>query len=101
MKRFLYFAFAVIFFSFAVTACKDNGLQDEQPDAIAANFATTPPREAYPWVWWHWMDGNISKDGIRKDLLWMDRIGISGLQLFDAGMKVPQIVPERILYMSD
>ena len=33
--------------------------------------------EARPQVWWHWMNGNISQDGIRKDLLWMHRIGIA------------------------
>ena len=26
-----------------------------------------PPQEARPRVWWHWMDGNVSMDGILKD----------------------------------
>ena len=33
-----------------------------------------PPQEAKPRVWWHWMDGNITEEGIYKDLLWMNRI---------------------------
>ena len=37
-----------------------------------------PPKEARPYVWWHWINGNTSKDGIRKDLEWMNRIGIAG-----------------------
>ena len=36
-----------------------------------------PPSDARPLVWWHWMDGNISKEGIKKDLEWMDRAGIA------------------------
>ena len=26
-------------------------------------------------VWWHWMNGNISKEGIKLDLEWMHRVG--------------------------
>jgi len=33
---------------------------------------------AQPRVWWHWMNGNITKEGIRKDLEWMHRAGIGG-----------------------
>lgn len=59
-----------------------------------------PPNEAKPRVWWHWMNGNITKDGIRKDLEWMHRIGIGGFQNFDAGMTTPQIVEHRLSYMT-
>ena len=44
-----------------------------------------PPQEARVRVWWHWMDGNISKEGIRKDIEWMYRSGIGGFHQFDAG----------------
>jgi len=27
-----------------------------------------PPNSARPRVWWHWMNGNVTEDGIRKDL---------------------------------
>lgn len=60
-----------------------------------------PPREARPYLWWHWMNGNITKDGIRKDLLWMDSIGIGGFHHFDAAIGVPQIVEKRLIYMKD
>lgn len=59
-----------------------------------------PPNAARPRVWWHWINGNISKDGIRKDLLWMHRSGIGGFQNFDAGMSTPQVVEKRLSYMS-
>ena len=59
-----------------------------------------PPAECHPFTWWHWMDGNVTTDGIRKDLEWMHRSGIAGVFLFDAGINTPQIVDERKAYMS-
>ena len=59
-----------------------------------------PPNSARPRVWWHWMNGNVSKDGIAKDLAWMKRVGIGGVQNFDANLNTPQIVDKRLVYMS-
>lgn len=59
-----------------------------------------PPAEARPQVWWHWMNGNISPEGIRKDLLWMQAAGISGFHWFDAGLETPQLVSRRLAYGS-
>ena len=59
-----------------------------------------PPQSARPRVWWHWMNGNITKDGIAKDLAWMKRVGIGGLQNFDANLMTPQIVKDRLVYMT-
>jgi hypothetical protein len=46
------------------------------------------------------MNGNITKDGIRKDLEWMHRIGIGGFQNFDASLMTPQVVKQRLVYMT-
>lgn len=59
-----------------------------------------PPSSYRPRVWWHWMNGNVTKDGIRKDLEWMHRSGIVGFHNFDAGMETPQLVENRLPYMS-
>lgn len=67
--------------------------------ALQVGFQTPPP-EARPQVWWHWMNGNITRDGIRKDIEWMDRAGIAGFHVFDAGLNTPQVVPERLVYMT-
>jgi len=68
-------------------------------DDLYKNFVT-PPNSAKPRVWWHWMNGNITKDGIRKDLEWMHRVGIGGFQNFDAALATPQIVEKRLTYMT-
>ncbi len=59
-----------------------------------------PGNEARPRVWWHWMNGNITKDGIKKDFEWMKRAGIGGFQNFDAAMMTPQVVENRLVYMT-
>ena len=59
-----------------------------------------PPESAKPRVWWHWMNGNITKEGIREDLEWMKRVGIGGFQNFDAALNTPQIVEKRLVYMT-
>lgn len=64
------------------------------------NEFRNPPKAARPRVWWHWMNGNITKDGIRKDLLWMHKTGIAGFHNFDAGLETPQIVAKRLTYMT-
>ena len=61
-----------------------------------------PPQDARSRVWWHWMDGNITKEGIKADLDWMKATGIAGVQQFDAGgdlMMGMQPIVERKPYM--
>lgn len=48
------------------------------PEALAAGFRS-PPSSARPWVFWFWINGNISKEGITADLEAMDRAGIGGV----------------------
>jgi hypothetical protein len=68
-------------------------------DALKAGFEN-PPQAARPLVWWHWMNGNISKQGIQLDLEWMHRVGIGGFQNFDAALATPQVVEKRLAYMT-
>jgi alpha-L-rhamnosidase len=59
-----------------------------------------PPDSARPLVWWHWMNGNITEQGIKLDLEWMHRTGIAGFQNFDAAISTPQVVDKRLPYMT-
>ena len=70
-----------------------------QTSALERGFAT-PPQSAKPRVWWHWMNGNITKEGIELDLDWMSRIGIGGFQNFDVAFNTPQVVNKRLVYMT-
>ena len=47
------------------------------------------------------MDGNVTQDGIRKDIEWMERVGIGGFHQFDAGgIGMKPIVSEPMPYGS-
>ncbi len=68
-------------------------------DPLKSGFEN-PPNGARPRVWWHWMNGNITKEGIDLDLQWMHRAGLGGFQNFDAALETPQVVPKRLAYMT-
>lgn len=89
--RYLFLLFPFCFY------CQCNAQQSA--DALLRNFQN-PPQSARPRVWWHWMNGNITKEGIREDLLWMHRAGIGGFQNFDVNLGTPQVVEKRLTYMT-
>ena len=76
-----------------------SGLTQNPADPLKQGFQT-PPSAARPRVWWHWMNGNITKEGIKLDLEWMHRVGIAGFQNFDAALATPQVVDKRLAYMT-
>lgn len=87
----------------ATTAMGAPVLGEPSRDAAAPSMERefqNPPMEARPRLWWHWMNGNISKDGIAKDLQWMADAGIGGFQNFDANLDTPQVVDKRLVYMT-
>ncbi len=51
-------------------------------DVLEQGFAS-PPDEAKPRTWWHWVNGNISKEGITADLEAMKRVGVGGAQILN------------------
>lgn len=42
---------------------------------------SAPPKDAKPWVFWYWMQGAVSKEGITADLEAMKQNGIAGAYL--------------------
>ena len=60
-----------------------------QEDTLARSFIA-PPDSAKPYTWWHWMNGNISKEGLTADLEAMKRVGISGAQIFNVDEEIPE-----------
>lgn len=88
-------ALAAILVAFVQTAAQAQG----EPDKLKSGFEN-PPQSARPRVWWHWMNGNITKEGIKLDLEWMHRVGLGGFQNFDAALDTPQVVDHRLAYMT-
>ena len=68
-------------------------------DALEQGFKN-PPDSAKPRVWWHWTGGNVTKEGITKDLEWMKRVGIGGAQAADIGMGGGQTIEKPISFFT-
>lgn len=66
---------------------------------IACSFASAadlksefvnPPPAARPWVYWFWLNSNITKEGITADLEAMQRVGIGGVLIMEVDQGAPQ-----------
>jgi len=49
-----------------------------------------PPDSAKPQTWWHWMNGNITKEGITADLEAMKQIGLGGATIVNVDCEIPR-----------
>lgn len=58
----------------------------------------TPPLSAGPWVYWMWLDGNVTPDSVVADLRAMHDVGIAGAYVLDVLQGTPA-GPAR--YMDD
>lgn len=73
--------------------------QNQATDRVYKNFQT-PVNEAKPRVWWHRKNGNITKEGIQRDLDWMARVGIGGFRNFDANLFTPVVVSRKLVFIT-
>lgn len=48
-----------------------------------------PPASARPWVYWFWLNGNITREGITADLEAMRRVGIGGVLIMEVDQGTP------------
>ena len=55
---------------------------------LAKSFAS-PPDSARPWVYWFWLNGNITREGITADLEAMKRVGIGGVLIMEVDQGAP------------
>ena len=87
---------SILLFAFSIVL----PVVSQTPRASLEEGFKNPPNSAKPRVWWHWMNGNITKEGIKLDLEWMNRVGIGGFQNFDASLTTPKLVDQRLVYMT-
>src|SRR5688500_1621647 len=88
----------IIFFSVQLVYAQEKHLVS----TLEKDFLN-PPASAKPWVFWYWMHGAISKEGITADLEAMKEVGIGGAYLMpikDTSSAIPfqptarQLTPE-------
>lgn len=79
MMRLIYIIALLVFFG-----C------DQQPtfQDLEANFKN-PPVSAKPKTWMHALSGNMSKEGLTKDLEAIEKVGLGGVLLFNVSESIP------------
>ena len=81
MKRFLAkLSVRCAVIAFFVSAVQANGSGNALDEAFQ-----NPPFQARLRAYWWWLNGNVTKEAITKDLEWMKQIGMGGGLVFDAG----------------
>ena len=75
MKRVVYISVFCILYSVFFSTSTANATD------LAFRFQN-PPKESAPWVYWYWMRGAVSREGITADLEAMKEIGYGGVYLF-------------------
>ena len=68
--------------------CLLPGLAGAAAEPLEKGFVSPPP-EARPWVYWFWLNGNISSNGITADLEAMKRVGIGGVLIMEVDQGIP------------
>ena len=58
-------------------------------DPLRTGF-NNPPPSAKARTWWHWMNGNVTREGITADLEAMKNVEIQEAQIFSANLGKPQ-----------
>ena len=58
-------------------------------DYLDDGFAA-PPNQAKPQTWWHWMNCNITKEGIKADIDAMHKAGVGGFTILDIAEGIPE-----------
>lgn len=60
------------------------------PAPLDEGIFAKPGLEYGPMTWWHWINGNVTREGITKDLHAMHDAGIRGVQMFNTHMYLPK-----------
>lgn len=90
IKKFLTFC-ACVSLTFGLASCGDDVSE------MHRNFKS-PPESARPGVYWYFMDGNLSKEGMTKDLESMRTEGIGHVIFLEVNVGVPR---GKVDFLSD
>jgi len=72
--------------SFTLLSCRAGRLQVGESNIAALRHGfSQPPRHAGVRCWWWWLNSNVTKEAITRDLEQMKAKGFSGAMIFDAG----------------
>ena len=86
---------AQLFLAAALSLCA--AVFAQPPDDLMRDFRN-PPDSARPWVYWLWLNGNITREGISADLEAMARVGIGGVLIMEVDQGAERITIRRALW---
>jgi len=70
-------------------ALASGGLAADRFTQLESGFASPPPA-ARPWVYWFWLNGNVTSNGITADLEAMKRVGVGGVLIMEVDQGAPK-----------
>lgn len=71
-------------------ALPNSSILSEVDWEVMEKLFLNPPDSSKPWVFWQWMNGNITKEGITLDLEAMKHMGIGGAICFNCAVGIPR-----------
>ena len=85
----LLLSYVVLTLSLSTSA---QGIKSPETDDLREirNAFAAPPASARPWVYWFWVNSNVTREGISADLEAMQRVGIGGVLIMDINLSVIQ-----------
>jgi len=91
MRRFVPLLTAVVGFGLLISTSVWGQVVSPQPDStstIRNMFSGVNPLYR-PWVYWFWLNGNLSREGIEADLQAMQEAGIGGVLIMEVDQGTP------------
>ncbi len=85
MKKVIFLTLLLIVFSVSYSKPKQIKLSLN----LKENFLS-PPHEAYPGVYWYFMDGNMTKEAITADLESMKKVGLGHVLFLEVNVGIPR-----------
>lgn len=66
------------------------GIGNASSQKLSKQIFENPSAEFWPWVYWMWVNGNVTEEGTQKDLEAMHRVGINGAIILDVDQNSPE-----------
>lgn len=86
-----------LFYTFCFLGCVTFNCVSQNIESVKSNFKN-PTQEFKPKTWFHVMSGNMSEEGLTKDLEAIQRVGIGGILMFNVTHSIPN---GRVKFNSD
>ena len=89
IKRFILFA-TILIFIIAIFVYSNSRMKVKSAISSLQSGFLNPPASARPGVYWYFMDGNLSKEGMTRDLESMKQAGIGNVIFLEVNVGIPR-----------